>query len=299
MWLAREEYSRMSESVVADFVGTFNSEASVRQEPVKGRILLSERRLVLAADEGKVTIPLSSIFDVSVGTVPDDLGDFFNATVTVAFERNDRRMVAAIEADDEKIEKFTTVLFKAILNRTDMTVKHPSRVGGRVTGESFEPTKLFLKPQAVEFTLADGSVGVDLATVIDFDRLTREVNGADQSVLAVKHTPSGQTLTTLAATQSSRKMSILGRYLRREYSDLMADLEDVSLSETEVEILVATYSSGPGVSLASVVSGEASQATMVLNDLRSDGLVVDGEGGPQLTPTGQVVVSKYLERVNE
>ena len=289
----------MSESVVADFVGTFNSEASVRQEPVKGRILLSERRLVLAADEGKVTIPLSSIFDVSVGTVPDDLGDFFNATVTVAFERNDRRMVAAIEADDEKIEKFTTVLFKAILNGTDMTVKHPARVGGRVTGESFEPAKLFLKPQAVEFTLADGSVGVDLATVIDFDRLTREVNGADQSVLAVKHTPSGQTLTTLAATQSSRKMSILGRYLRREYSDLMADLEDVSLSETEVEILVATYSSGPGVSLASVVSGEASQATMVLNDLRSDGLVVDGEGGPQLTPTGQVVVSKYLERVNE
>ena len=289
----------MSESVVADFVGAFNSEASARQEPVKGRILLSERRLVLAADEGKVTIPLSSIFDVSVGTVPDDLGDFFNATVTVAFERNDRRMVAAIEADDEKIEKFTTVLFKAILNGTDMTVKHPSRVGGRVTGESFEPTKLFLKPQAVEFTLADGSVGVDLATVIDFDRLTREVNGADQSVLAVKHTPSGQTLTTLAATQSSRKMSILGRYLRREYSDLMADLEDVSLSETEVEILVATYSSGPGVSLASVVSGEASQATMVLNDLRSDGLVVDGEGGPQLTPTGQVVVSKYLERVNE
>jgi len=289
----------MSESVVADFVGTFNSEASARQEPVKGRILLSERRLVLAADEGKVTIPLSSIFDVSVGTVPDDLGDFFNATVTVAFERNDRRMVAAIEADDEKIEKFTTVLFKAILNGTDMTVKHPSRVGGRVTGESFEPTKLFLKPQAVEFTLADGSVGVDLATVIDFDRLTREVNGADQSVLAVKHTPSGRTLTTLAATQSSRKMSILGRYLRREYSDLMADLEDVSLSETEVEILVAIYSSGPGVSLASVVSGEASQATMVLNDLRSDGLVVDGEGGPQLTPTGQVVVSKYLERVNE
>jgi len=289
----------MSESVVADFVGTFNSEASVRQEPVKGRILLSERRLVLAADEGKVTIPLSSIFDVSVGTVPDDLGDFFNATVTVAFERNDRRMVAAIEADDEKIEKFTTVLFKAILNGTDMTVKHPARVGGRVTGESFEPAKLFLKPQAVEFTLADGSVGVDLATVIDFDRLTREVNGADQSVLAVKHTPSGQTLTTLAATQSSRKMSILGRYLRREYSDLMADLEDVSLSETEVEILVAIYSSGPGVSLASVVSGGASQATMVLNDLRSDGLVVDGEGGPQLTPTGQVVVSKYLERVNE
>ncbi|MEF8852667.1 MAG: hypothetical protein V5A44_11960 [Haloarculaceae archaeon] len=32
----------MSESVVADFVGSFNSEVSGRAEPVRGRILLSE-----------------------------------------------------------------------------------------------------------------------------------------------------------------------------------------------------------------------------------------------------------------
>jgi len=289
----------MSESVIADFVGSFNSEVSSRAEPVKGRILLSEKRLVLAADEGKVTIPLTSIFDVAVGHVPDGLGEFFSSTVTIAFERGDRRMVAAVEAGEDKIDKFTTVLFKAILNGTDMTVRHPARVGGRVTGEEFEPARLFLKPRTVQFTRQDDQVDVRLPSVSGFDRLTREINGTDQAVLAVKHMADGQSLTTLAATDSARKMSILGRYLRLEYSDLMSDLEDVSLSEEQIETLVAIYSTGPSVSLAAVLGQDASQVSMILNDLQTDELVADGEDGPTLTPKGRVVVSNHLEDVNE
>ncbi|WP_436931458.1 CheF family chemotaxis protein [Halosimplex halobium] len=288
----------MSESVIADFVATFNSEASARAEPVKGRILLSEKRLVLAGDEGKVTIPLSSIFDVAVGQVPDDLGDFFDSTVTVAFEKGGNRMVAAVEADDDKIEKFTTVLFKAILNGTDVTVKHPARVGGRVTDESFAPAKLYLKPGSVRFRRADDTVDVDLSTVSDFERTSREISGTERSVLAVRHLSGGEATLSLAALESPRKLSILGRYLRLEYSDLVADLEDVSLSEEQVELLVAVYSTGPGVSLANVLDVESSQLTMVLNDLRADDLVVDGEDGPRLTPKGRVVVSNHLEDVN-
>jgi helix-turn-helix protein len=289
----------MSESVIADFVATFNSEASARAEPVKGRILLSEKRLVLAGDEGKVTIPLSAIFDVAVGQVPDDLGDFFDSTVTVAFEKGGNRMVAAVEADDDKIEKFTTVLFKAILNGTDVTVKHPARVGGRVTGAEFAPAKLYLKPGAVRFRRADDTVDVDLSTVSGFERASREISGTERSVLVVRHLKDGQATLSLAAIDSPRKLSILGRYLRLEYSDLMADLEDVSLSEEQVELLVAVYSTGPGVSLTSVLDMESSQLTMVLNDLRADELVVDGEDGPKLTPKGRVVVSNHLEDVND
>ena len=221
---------------------------------------------MLAADEGEVTIPLSSIFDVAVGHVPQGLGEFFSATVTVACERSDSRIVAAVAAGDDKIEKFTTVLFKALLNGTDMTVR-PARVGGRVTGESFEPAKLFLKPKTVRIKRDDDAVDVGLSTVTGFERLAREVNGTEQSVLAVRHMPNGQAMTTLAATQSGRKMSILGRYLRLEYSDLMSDLEDVELAAEQVETLVAIYSTGPAVSLAAVLDMEARQVTMVLNDL--------------------------------
>jgi helix-turn-helix protein len=75
----------MSESVIADFVGQFNASVLERTEPETGRVLLSEKRLVLVTDQGKVTIPLTDIFDVAVGHVPPDLGDFFKSTVTIAF----------------------------------------------------------------------------------------------------------------------------------------------------------------------------------------------------------------------
>lgn len=288
----------MSESVIADFVAAFNSEASARAEPAKGRILLSEKRLVLAGDEGKVTVPLSSIFDISVGQVPDDLGDFFSSTVTVAFEKNGDRMVAAVEADDDKIEKFTTVLFKAVLNGTDVTVKHPASVGGRVTDAPFAPAKLYLKPGSVRFKRSDDTVDIDLSTVSEFNRVAREIDGTEQPVLAVRHLDDGQASLSLAAMDSPREMSILGRYLRMEYSELISDLEDVTLSEEQVELLVAIYSTGPSVSLANVLDVETSQLTMVLSDLRSDELVVDAGDGPKLTPKGRVVVSKHLEDVN-
>ncbi|MFB6308639.1 MAG: CheF family chemotaxis protein [Haloarculaceae archaeon] len=291
----------MSESVIADFVGKFNSEVASRADPIRGRVILSEKRLVLAANENdKLTIPLSSIFDIAVGHVPPDLGDFFDSTVTVAFERGNHRLVAAIEADDEKIQKFSNVLFKAILNGTETTVKQRARIGGRVTDEEFETAGLFLQPGAVEFRGADGTFTVDLETVTDFERSTREIAGSDRPVLAFRHMKGGTAITTLAAIPSPRKMSILGRYLRREYSDLMQELQDIELTNDKKQVLVAIYSAGDmeGIPLAKIVGADASEVTMLLNDLKDDGLIQDGDGGPTLTPKGEIVASRHLEDVN-
>jgi helix-turn-helix protein len=291
----------MSESVIADFVAKFNSESTARGNPVKGRVILSQKRLVLAANgEDKATIPLSSVFDIAVGQVPDDLGDFFDSTITIAFERNNNRYVAAVEAGDGKIEKFSTVLFKAILNGTEMTVKHPARVGGRVTDEAYVPAKLSLQPQRVRFRKADANLNIRLSTVTEFSRGTREIGGAKAPVLEVRHMDDGQSTLTMAATDSPRKMAILGRYLRLEYSDLIADLRDVEIDTEEKEILVALYSGAgdKGMSLANVVGKEPQKVTMLLNRLEQDELVVDSKQGTKLTPKGQVVVSNHLEDVN-
>ncbi len=291
----------MSESVIADFVGKFNAENSAHGEPTKGRVILSQKRLVLAADgDNRLTIPLSSIFDVAVGHVPPDLGDFFDSTVTIAFERSGSRYVAAIEAGEDKIQKFSTVLFKALLNGTEMTVKHPARRGGRVTDADFFPGNLTVEPRRVTFANDQQSVSIDLANVTDFDRGTREIGGSRRPVLVVSHMDAGQALLTLAATKSARKMSILGRYLRLEYADLMADLGDVELTDDKTEVLVALYSGADaaGVSLANVLDMEASQVTMLLNTLEEDDLVADGTDGTELTPKGQIVVSNHLEDVN-
>jgi helix-turn-helix protein len=291
----------MSESVIADFVAGFNASTVDRGEPKKGRIVLSQKRLVLATKAnsgGKVTIPLSNIFDVAVGHVPPDLGDFFRSTVTIAFKQGNQRHVAAVEADDDKISKFSTVLFKALLNGTAMTVKHPARLGGRVTGESFHPARLSLGPKAVSFEGPEKSFEIDLSTVTDFEQTKRDIKGGVRETLQIRHMQNGQALTSLLATDSSREMSLLGRYLRLEYSDIVEDLADIELTEDKTELLVAVYSTGEGVSLASVLDAEPSQVTMLLNDLEADGLVTSSESGTELTPKGRIVVSDRLEDVN-
>ncbi|QIO21614.1 CheF family chemotaxis protein [Haloarcula sp. JP-L23] len=291
----------MSESVIADFVGQFNSEVASRGDPVKGRVVLSQKRLVLAASEDdKLTIPLDTIFDIAIGQVPPDLGDFFDSTVTIAFEKGGRRLVAAIEADDEKIEKFGTLLFKAIINGTETTVKERARVGGRVTDDEFQSAGLFLTPGSVEFRRGDDTFAIDLETVSDFDRTSREIAGGTRPVLVVRHMQNGTAVTTLAALASSRKMSILGRYLRREYSGLMEELQNVDLTKDKKEVLVAMYSTGDmeGMPLAGILGKDSAAVSMLLQDLEADGLIQDGSDGPTLTPKGQVVASRFLEDVN-
>lgn len=291
----------MSESVIADFVGSFNSEVTTREDPIQGRVVLSQRRLVLAASESdKLTIPLSEIFDVSVGHVPEGLGDFFKSTVTVAFERGDKRLVAAVEADDEKIDKFASVLFKAILNGTQVSVIERDRVGGRVTDEGFQSAALVLTPGAVAFKRDGGRFEVEVGTVVEFQRTTREIDGNKRAVIRFRHMMDGQAVTTVVAMSSPRKMSILGRYLRLEYGDVMQELRDLDLGRDEIEVLVAIYSTGDmdGIPLASILDKEAAAVSMLLSDLAEEGLVQEADDGPTLTPKGEVVASRHLEDVN-
>ena len=291
----------MSESVIADFVGSFNSEVTTRDEPIQGRVVLSQRRLVLAASESeKLTVPLGSIFDISVGHVPEQLGDFFKSTVTVAFERSDNRYVAAIEADDDTIDKFATVLFKAILNGTEVSVTERARVGGRVTDEGFQQAALVLNPGGVGFRRNGETFEVDLGSVVEFERTSHDFDGNRRPVIRFRHMMDGTAVTTLVAMASPRKMSILGRYLRLEYSDIMQELKDLDLNRAEMEVLVAIYSAGgmEGVPLASILDKDAASVSMLVSDLSEDGLVEDTDAGPTLTPKGEVVAGRHLEDVN-
>jgi helix-turn-helix protein len=292
----------MSESVIADFLATFNAENTAHGEPTRGRVLLSQKRLVLAAtDAERTTVPLSAVFDVAVGHVPPGLGDFFDSTVTIAFERGGDRYVAAVEADEETIDKFSTVLFKTLLNGTEMTVKHPARVGGRVTDRDFRPARLSIEPRRVRFRGESSTLDIPLSTVTGFGRSRREVGGSGRQVLEVRHMDEGESTMTLAATDSARKMSILGRYIRLEYSELLADVRELDVSKAEKEVLVALYSGAgsEGLSLPRIVDREPQEVTMLLNRLQEEELVVDARGGTKLTPKGRVVVNTHLEDVND
>ncbi|WP_276301452.1 CheF family chemotaxis protein [Halorussus lipolyticus] len=283
----------MSEKVIADFVARFSLDTFDSPEPVKGRIVLSRKRLVLATTDSKRTIPLSAIFDINVGHVPGDLESFFQDTITIAYREDDRRRVAVVEAGSEEVARFKTVLFKAELNGTKTQIKHPARVGGRVTGANFRSAKLKIRPGEVEFACAD-PVTVDLANVTHFQKAKRDIG----PVLVVRHADEGQSVTSEFGIESDRKLNLLGRYLRLEYSEVAQEVEDLDVSEDEMEALVAIYSGARSGDLAGTLGVDSSRVTMILNDLREKGLVDEGEKGLSLTASGQLVVSDRIESVN-
>src|SRR6056297_242373 len=177
----------MSEKVIADFVARFSLDTFDSPEPVKGRIVLSQKRLVLASGDSKTTVPLSAIFDINVGHVPGDLESFFQDTITIAYREDGKRRIAVIEAGDEEVSRFKTVLFKAQLGGTEARIMHPARVGGRVTNESFRPAELTIEPGKVEF-VSDDPLTVDLSNVTYFRKEDREAG----SVVVVRHAEEGQ-----------------------------------------------------------------------------------------------------------
>jgi len=289
----------MSERIIADFVGRFFMTEMTREEPVRGRIVMSPKRLVLVSDDHKVTVPTSSMFDVAVGHVPPEMRGFFSDSVTIAYRDDDggRRMVV-VEAESETVDKFATVLFKAHLNGRTVTVEHPARRGGRVVDSPVRKAKLAVDDGALDFSGPDVDFSIDLATVTDFEKETRTLGEESRPALSVRHVPGTAALVSVVALPSERVMNLLGRYFRLEYSDVVEELQDISLSDEEVQVLVAIYSAGEGVDPLDVVAADASRTTMVLNGLREKELVVDDDEGVVLTPKGRVVVNSRLEEIN-
>jgi helix-turn-helix protein len=256
---------------------------------------MSKRRIVLATDGEQTTIPLPGVFDVQHETAPGDLARFFEDTVTIAYERDGQRHVAVIEGGGDTVDRFVTLVFKALLHATSVYVKHPARRGGRVTDQSFQASKLGLAPGELALDGIGGAV--DLSTVSDFERVDRDVNGSTRQLLSVRHMGDAGPITTELALDSGRKMNLLGRYIRLQYTHLKQELTNVSLTDEEVEALVATYSSGPDASLAAVLGVDASRVTMLLNDLIEKELVTDDDG-IALTALGRAAVSEHIEDVN-
>lgn len=283
----------MSEKVIADFVARFSLDAFESPEPVKGRVVLSPRRLVFATGDSKTTVALSSVFDVNVGYVPGDLEEFFQDTITIAYREDGTRRVAVVEAGTEEVSRFKTVLFKAELDGTEAQVKHPARVGGRVTDESFRPARLRVEPGTMRFE-ADEPLTVELASVTYFRKESRDAG----PVVVVRHADEGRPVTSEFTVASERELNLLGRYLRLEYSELVEAVEDVQTSEAEMEALVAIYSGAGSGDLAGTLGVDSGRATMLLNDLREKGLVEEGRKGLSLTAQGRLLVSDRIESVN-
>lgn len=286
-------------SVLADFTARVAVETKDWDAGGKARVLLNETALVLATGEDdRLTIPLSGVLDINRG-VPAIFDALPGTPVSVAYRDGNARRVATVAPDERTAEKFATVLFKALLSGTTVVLRHPAKVGGRVVDSSFHGGILSLSADSVQFETDEGPVSIPLGAVVDFDRQERTIEGSDRPVLVVSHVDDGTALTTVAATESSRELALLGRFLRQEYQTVIDSLSELRLAESETEMLTTLYSAGDmDVSLPAVLDTDPKRVKRILHALHEKGLVESGENGPVLTARGRIVVNEYLERVN-
>lgn len=287
-------------SVLADFTARFVAESDEVETPTPGRLVLRRDQLALVASEDEqLTVPLSSVFDVRTDTVPQVFDPLPGTPVTIATDHAGSKEVILVASDESTIRKFTTILFKVLLNGSHATLEHPAKLGGRVLDTPARDSILGVEQGGLTFETSDGPVRVTLDTVIDFARERRTVDGQQRPAVVVDHVRNGDTLTTIAATESNRILSVLGRYLRREYDAQMQSLRELSLSEAETALLTTLYSTGAqSVSLASVLGIAPKRVKQLLQALHEKGLIESSGGSPVLTSKGQIVVTQYLERVN-
>ena len=287
-------------SVLADFTAQLITETPTAPEPTTARIILGSEQLVLAVSENeKEVVPLSDIMDINPGSVPQIFESPSGKPVTTAYTHEHNRQVALIAGNENAITKFTSILFKTILNGTNTIVKHPAKLGGRTVDSDFRGGILGIKRGLVRIDTEEGPITIDTEKIIDFNRDTRSIDGTDRPVLIADHMRNGEAISTIIAANSGQTFAILGRFLRIQYSKHMSALQQLSLSEEETELLTTIYSTGEkDTTLAKVTGIDPQKLKSLLHALHEKELIESNKEKPVLTSKGQVVVNQYLERVN-
>ncbi|MEY7851679.1 CheF family chemotaxis protein [Natrarchaeobius sp. A-rgal3] len=292
----------MNEEIVADFTARFvlNRGEEGGGTPSSGRIIMTKKRLVLATNDDKTTVPLSTVIDVNVGSVPNHVKRFFDDTITIGYESERGVQSAVIESKSETVSKFVAILFRCLLNGRSAAVKHPARVGGRVKDTPARSGKLRVKSRAIEIQTDRTTFEIDVETVMKIERTNKLGQRDDRVTLVVKYIDdgSGLTKTSLISPAKGQYVNLLARYLRLEFDELREEVEEIELTDPEKRVLVSVHATGGDIDFTNMLDGDPAYVTNVLNSVQSKELIVEREDSISLTPKGRIIVSQRIEDVN-
>lgn len=198
-----------------------------------GRILLSNRRLVLASDSGKRTLQLSKIQDIA------GRYDVTQAIAKVSSYVSIRIGDDVYLVSTNSPEDFELTLQKTILDGEILLVKHPAIEGGVVQSADWRRARLKIDDGAVNLAIENGSfVQIEIDDVGSIERNERSVRSKPRPVVEAEHTEAGTSVQTyLSGSETS--CSVLESVLRRG-ADRNATAVELDTDETEV--LMALYS---------------------------------------------------------
>jgi len=198
-----------------------------------GRILLSNKRLILVGQNGKRNLALDAI---------SDLGDRFDVNQSIARVSN----YVSLRCDEDvllvapnDIEAFEPALYTALLDSQVVLVRHPAVEGGVMQDTEWSKARVKPDEEGLNVAMADGEfLPIELAQIGGVDRTERSVLDEERAVVEVEHAEESTSVQTYFAGPD-RLTSFIQSFLAKGEEQTSADLD---LEEADKEVLMALYS---------------------------------------------------------
>lgn len=257
------------EQTLADQQGKFTQVVKDGQkvpdvEWIPGRILLSNKRLVLAGNQGKRTIPLSKVSTIK--TRDDASQPFANVSSYLSLQiGNDVTLVAPADHDEFEFE-----LYSAVLDGEIVIAKHPAVKGGVIQDTEWQKGRMAVDEEQIGLALGSGQfVEVQTDDVGSVERKKGEVLDQERLLIEVEHTV-GNTAVETHISGGHQKVNILAGLLQ---SNEAKDAEDMELSSAEQEVLMALYSGVSPFQIPQFVGMDVEQVEEIYDRLIDDGIL--------------------------
>ena len=199
-----------------------------------GRVILSNKRLVLVSNGGKRTLALSNV---------DGIGGRYDANQEIQRVSN----YVSLRIDDDAFlvaaedhEEFRTDLYRAFLDRTVIRARHPAIRGGVVQDTEWEQARLKVEADGVSVAQQSGAfVRLELDDIGTLEETERTVMEEKAPVIEAEHTDDEGTSVQTYLSGDPWLVAVIKSYLGQGRDQNRGAVE---LSESEREVLMALYS---------------------------------------------------------
>lgn len=199
----------------------------------QGRIILSNKRLILVSNDGKQALPLGKLQSLKgrydVNQIIAEVANY------LSLQFGDDVFLVAPSDHTE----FEWTLYQTLLNRTVVLARHPAVEGGVVQDTEWVKAQLKVDEGMLNVVLASGElVEIDLDDIGSIEENRRTVNDDKRDVLEVEHSVDGTSVETYLSGQA-RHVAIVKSLLQKGAQQSEAGVE---LDDDEKQVLMALYS---------------------------------------------------------
>jgi len=250
------------------------------------RVVLTDRRVVLAADE-TVSVPLEKIgrvgerYDVNQAAAGE-------SEYTTVYVGEDVLLVATADHG-----AFEAALYAAIIDGAVIYVNHRAVVGGVVQEADWTRGRLELADDALRVSLEDGDAfAIDRADISASGSSKREVAGERRTVLEVEHSEDGKSVQTYLCGRE-RHLSVLRQLFEDDAGQNRVDLD---LDPLERRVVMALYSGISPFAVSEFVGTDVETVEGIYDRLIELGVVevVRERADVSLTPEGRRVAGESM-----